>query len=449
MIANISTDILNQTELIQQIIDTQSITDSYQYFMDKLISAAKDKSVFLQGIYCYALASLLYKHSMYSDAMEYADKSLSYFIPLANNDKTAMNFLLWIILELGYINCANGNIVNAEAMLSEYEQYGNNDIPLFVHHYLLLKTRINQANGTFIDTDIDEILKYKKHAIVRRHFPEYNQILAYLLTAKSTQYAEKLLNVLKSFSDSVTSNTIKRLYWASVSEYYKQSGDESRFAEAFAEYEQQIIARKESYRQIKLDTITSKERVFHQNELKDKLKNKVDTLKKVSHTDSLTGLPNRYFFNEYGQEAFEQAIELKQSIGIILIDIDNFKHYNDTYGHLVGDQCLALVGKVMNTVFSEHFVARYGGDEFISIVKNSSVDSMMKLASKLKEQLKTHTFIKIDSTTAIDSITVSQGIVCITPDRQHHWPDLFHAADTALYTGKINGRNNITHLPLS
>ncbi len=449
MIANIPTDIFNQTDLIQQIIDSQSIADSYQYFMDKLISAAKDKSVFLQGIYCYALASLLYKHGMYSEALEYADKSLSYFIPLANNDTTAMNFLLWVILELGYINCANGNIVNAEAMLSEYEQYGNNDIPLFIHHYLLLKARINQANGTFTDIETDELLKYEKHVIIRRHFPEYNQILAYLLSAKSTQYAEKLLNTLKGFSESVPSNTIKRLYWASASEYYQQLGDEDHFEEAFTEYEQQITARKESYRQIKLDTITSKERVFHQNELKDKLKDKVDTLKRVSHTDSLTGLPNRYSFNEYGQAAFNQALEQKQSVGLILIDIDNFKHYNDTYGHFVGDQCLALVGQVMNTVFNEHFIARYGGDEFISIFKNCSVDDMMQLAAKLKEQLKAHTFIKIDDTTAIDSITVSQGIVCMTPNRQHHWPDLFHAADTALYTGKMNGRNNITYLPLS
>lgn len=449
MILNISTDIYNQTDLIQQIIDGQPAKDSHNYFLNKLIDSAASGDIFPQGIYCYALASLFYKYRMFDEALEYADKALVHFTQAAAKDPTVKNLFLWNILELGYINCARGNINNAKALINQYEEINSSDSPVLKHHFILLKIRVllcsDELRNDF--SDIFDVLELENYSIVRRHFIEYVSVFEYFLNTGMLSPAKQLIDLLSRFNSSNPSPVINRQYWTVVTEYYRQIGDKKNFEKAFIEFERYTIARKELFRQAKLETISNEETVFHQHELKDKLKNKVDRLKKVSQTDPLTGLPNRYLFNEYGQEAFNTALEKRQALGIILIDIDNFKHYNDTYGHLIGDQCLSLVGQVMRDVFNGFFISRYGGDEFIVIFIDNSAEEIIQHAKNFREQLKEHTFITTGGKPFAESITVSQGIICMIPEKYHFWSDFFHAADTALYTGKMNGRNGLVYLP--
>ncbi len=448
MKSDVLTGVREQTVLIQHILDNQSVKDCYNYFMNNLLNAAVENSSFQQGIYCYGLASLFYKLEMYSEALNYSRKARGYFLQHAKDDPFSMNFMLWEILELGYIYCCLGDYKNAKAMKDDYERLYQGDSPLLNHHYCLLKIRLLQLDDSLRHNfnEVFRLFELKDNVIISRHYMEYLQIFDYIITDGPASLTKQLLDHIRYFIEAGAPKRAVRKYWAAVTEYYKQLGDMRLFEEAFLMYEAATKSREDKYRRARLDTIHNEEQIFNQQDLLNQLENKVNSLKKVSQTDTLTGLANRYLLDEYGNEIFQKAQENKQDLGIIIIDIDHFKHYNDTYGHMVGDQCLTLVGQVMKEVFDRHFIARYGGDEFIAVFINHSADEVIECAEKLKQLLKERTFITVDGEPFAESITVSQGIVCRIPDTGHTWTDFLHSADNALYECKKTSRNSIKFL---
>ncbi len=448
MKSDVLTGVREQTVLIQHILDNQSVKDCYNYFMNNLLNAAVESSSFQQGVYCYGLASLFYKLEMYSEALDYSRKARGYFLQRANDDPFSMDFMLWEMLELGYIYCSLGDYQSAKAMKDDYESLQKGDSPLFYHHYCLLKARLSQLDDSLRHNfnEVFRLFELEDNVIISRHYIEYLQLFDYIITEGPDSLTKQLLDHVRYFIEAGAPKRAIRKYWAAVTEYYKHLGDMKQFEEAFLMYEEATKSREDKYRRARLDTIHNEEQIFNQQDLLNQLENKVNSLKKVSQTDPLTGLANRYLLDEYGNEIFQKAQESKQNLGIIIIDIDHFKHYNDTYGHMVGDQCLTLVGQVMKEVFAKHFIARCGGDEFIALFINQSADEVIKCAEELKQALKEKTFITVDGKPFAESITVSQGIVCQIPEISYTWTDFLHYADNALYTCKKTSRDSIKFL---
>ena len=161
-----------------------------------------------------------------------------------------------------------------------------------------------------------------------------------------------------------------------------------------------------------------------------------DTLQQQANTDSLTGLPNRNAMNRYLEEKFVEAKNNQSSFGIGIIDIDDFKNYNDQYGHQLGDQCLERVGKALLS-FSENpnlFCARFGGDEFVVGYFDLSDKEIQDLANQMQEKVSketAHINRKVKK-----SIHISQGIHNAIPDATTKLWDYLYIADEKLYMKK-------------
>ncbi|HEX8254409.1 MAG TPA: diguanylate cyclase [Thermoanaerobaculia bacterium] len=158
-------------------------------------------------------------------------------------------------------------------------------------------------------------------------------------------------------------------------------------------------------------------------------------LEELSLTDSLTNLRNRRAFDERLSEAFEHARRYERQLSLVVIDVDHFKHINDSYGHDTGDAVLQGVADLIATCTrATDFVARIGGEEFAVLLPETPLFEAMQFAEKIRARIATTQVADLD-------VTVSLGVANALHSRVTSTAVLFHAADQALYRAKANGRN--------
>lgn len=173
------------------------------------------------------------------------------------------------------------------------------------------------------------------------------------------------------------------------------------------------------------------------------LENRLETL---AIEDSLTGLANRRRFDERLAEEWARAYRDRSSLGLLMIDVDHFKSYNDEYGHPAGDACLRVVAKVLATEAhrSSDLAARYGGEEFAVLLPNTDVAGCARIGERLRQAIRdaglAHT-----SNASSGVVTVSVGGATCRPalERSAGTSSLVEAADRALYVAKQSGRDRL------
>ena len=160
-----------------------------------------------------------------------------------------------------------------------------------------------------------------------------------------------------------------------------------------------------------------------------------DVAENKALTDSLTGLYNR----EYGLNWLEQANKNNQHIGVLFIDLDNFKQFNDTYGHLVGDDVLINISRrLKNCVRPQDVVCRYAGDEFIILINDGSHKTVDEVANRIRSTLDTQMHIG-----DIDLLVTGSIGVAILGVHGTEVEEVLQHADTAMYVAKHIGRNQV------
>lgn len=169
-----------------------------------------------------------------------------------------------------------------------------------------------------------------------------------------------------------------------------------------------------------------------------------DKIQRQAVVDSLTGVANRRSFSEKILEEFNRSRRQKQPISILMCDIDNFKEFNDNYGHTAGDKCLALVAQTIEKSKQRpsDFLARYGGEEFIMILPETNLSGALKVASRVLEDVN---LLKITHKTSTPQkiITMSIGAATTFAETLGSHEELVRQADTALYLAKKNGKNRV------
>ncbi len=165
-------------------------------------------------------------------------------------------------------------------------------------------------------------------------------------------------------------------------------------------------------------------------------------LRKMSHIDALTGLYNRRHYDEALRIEWKRAGRNHHSIAIIMIDIDDFKLYNDRYGHQAGDDCLCEVAKQikMSITRETDVVTRYGGEEFVAILPNTDLQAALELARKTRNKIEELQLVHENARLG-GYVTISAGVASIIPEINHSADDLVKSADQALYQAKHSGRN--------
>jgi diguanylate cyclase (GGDEF)-like protein len=167
-----------------------------------------------------------------------------------------------------------------------------------------------------------------------------------------------------------------------------------------------------------------------------------EDLRKISITDPLTDLYNRRFFQDRINEEIERSRRHGLPVSLIMLDIDNFKHYNDTYGHLAGDEALRLIAAtIKNSVRNIDRVARYGGEEFAVILPMTEISAARDIAERIRSGVAGRYFPD-DALRAAVKLTASLGIASF-PQHADNLLDLVGSADKALYMAKVSGKNRV------
>jgi len=179
------------------------------------------------------------------------------------------------------------------------------------------------------------------------------------------------------------------------------------------------------------------------NQVKLEESNKL--LQKISTEDGLTLIPNRRFFDNFLHNEWKRATRNKYPISLVMIDIDFFKSYNDTYGHQLGDECLKKVAKAIKGALNRptDIVSRYGGEEFVVVLPDTEERGALKISEEIRNKIEMLE-IKHSGNKVSSYVTASLGVETMIPNEKlKDLKLLIERADKALYEAKNQGRNRI------
>lgn len=175
----------------------------------------------------------------------------------------------------------------------------------------------------------------------------------------------------------------------------------------------------------------------------DELSRANDDLEQLSRTDALTGLANRRSFAEGLERHWNMSVRLQRPIALLVIDVDRFKNYNDSFGHAAGDLCLQVVADVLASSArgATDVAARLGGEEFALILPETGEDTAALVAERIRTTVESFT---LEPTADLPHpVTVSVGVAAMNPAEGQQAGMLVDAADRALYRAKETGRNRV------
>ncbi|WP_024509759.1 GGDEF domain-containing protein [Bradyrhizobium sp. ARR65] len=172
------------------------------------------------------------------------------------------------------------------------------------------------------------------------------------------------------------------------------------------------------------------------------LQQSLEAIRAESLTDPLTGLGNRKYFDRMIETEVQNALANNQPLSLLMFDIDHFKSFNDSYGHLTGDQVLRLVGmSLKQTIKGQDITARYGGEEFAVVLPNTALRQALTVADHIRRAIMAKELKKKSTGEILGRVTISVGVSMLKPDDDTD--SLIERADACLYAAKRAGRNRV------
>lgn len=181
--------------------------------------------------------------------------------------------------------------------------------------------------------------------------------------------------------------------------------------------------------------------MLSKNEISN-LQHSLEAIRTESLTDPLTGLGNRKYFDRMIATAVQHALANNEPLSLLLFDIDHFKSFNDSYGHLTGDQVLRLVGmSLKQTIKGQDVTARYGGEEFAVLLPNTALRQALTVADHIRRAVMAKELKKKSTGEILGRVTISVGVSMLKPGDDTD--ALIERADACLYAAKRAGRNRV------
>ena len=274
-------------------------------------------------------------------------------------------------------------------------------------------------------------------------FDDYYDYCKILLCRDKSQEFWHIVNIMESMIKSLDFVNLQMKLVGLKIKYYRQYGQNAEYLQATGLY-YELSEHLEAEIRVMMKNVfnlrKSLEKVKRENEQMEE-ENKRLLIK--SETDPLTNVGNRFRLNDVSEEMFRQCLQNGISLTVEILDVDDFKGYNDTNGHQSGDECLVKVAQALNTMQKEHgaFVARYGGDEFILIYQGITREEAVSYAEELKQKVM-DLQIPFAKSPVADVVTITQGLCWDIPVSGNRMWDYLHSADNMLYRVKQKQRNN-------
>ncbi|MGJ5179682.1 diguanylate cyclase [Bradyrhizobium oligotrophicum] len=172
------------------------------------------------------------------------------------------------------------------------------------------------------------------------------------------------------------------------------------------------------------------------------LQHSLEVIRAESLTDPLTGLGNRKYFDRMIETTVRTGLTTGQPLSLLMFDIDHFKSFNDSYGHLTGDQVLRLVGMTLkHAIKGQDIAARYGGEEFAVVLPNTSLRQALTVADQIRRAVTAKELKKKSTGEILGRVTISVGVSMLRAGDDTD--ALIERADGCLYAAKRNGRNKV------
>lgn len=204
------------------------------------------------------------------------------------------------------------------------------------------------------------------------------------------------------------------------------------------------LSRQKEDLELLVDTVAS-----HGDQINDQMHQHLNSIELLARADSLTGLWNRRSLDETLEKEWQRCQRNRTQLALLVIDIDHFKNFNDSFGHQAGDECLIKVARVLSSMArrATDMVARFGGEEFVVLLPDCDLIEAAAIADEARERVSRLAMDNPGTTTG--HITLSIGAAACRPDQGGSTEALFESADTALYQAKHAGRDRVCTAPLS
>lgn len=272
-------------------------------------------------------------------------------------------------------------------------------------------------------------------------FSDYADMADILLKIGKIEESRKLLASLEEVCKINYSAKRQEELCCHYIDFYKNTKDKEKQDYWYAKYYE---ARKDENKELIDNIVTAIDNRWKlelEKDINEQLSENNSELVKESEFDELTKINNRYGLKKNFDKIYQKAINHNYAICVAIFDIDYFKKYNDTYGHIKGDECLKKVASILfDTAGNDYEVARYGGDEFVIIGLNKTYEQIDNFLSRLLNNIREEN-IMFDAHPTNNKVTISLGAVNYKASKNCSLIDYIHSADGMLYKVKEKGKN--------
>lgn len=419
--------------------DMMDDTNALDYFLKGVDLSHKTKNLFRESLFLNNIGDLFMQSKRYEEARPFIERAMnrwekhkgtksknSYIIMLLNMTKIHIN--------RGEYEKARENIDTASELMDETMW----SYPLLLSEEMELALALKDYEKMRHFGDLI-IKKIKSVHAQLTNIPIAEDCAEMAIAAGNKELANSFMNYLYKHDQQAECSNHSKVF-ASLLLQYSLNFKEEKFLEyAYRHYAQVDYRLHEISKANKVMAFNNKIHLHEVIRKQEKMAAANKELQTLSTLDELTQLPNRRAFNKEFQTEFKNCIKNHKQVALIYFDIDYFKEYNDTYGHLDGDKVLKSVSHVLKCE-QDMYVARVGGDEFLGLISGFPSSEVENCIIRCKERLRELHIAHVASAVS-PFVTFTCGYVNLIPFESTTKAELIRKADSALYKAKLSGRD--------
>ena len=414
-------------------------------YLDGIECAKRNNSYDLLVLFYNNIGSKFQEVGEHKEALQYLYKAKKYMNKSKGEKKGPSYVDLVVCLNLGISYMYFNEYEKAEKALEAAQkiiQENNDGNYQFTLSCLFAKLYWKTERKELTYPYLDELIAV---ALERKYLVDYTQDMAELIELLDDMKDYKRLELLiDSYEEYAKKQNVIHLYMNAVEyklSYYEMIGNTEKYQEYAILYTKLSIEQKK--KQLGEQALSMKLKIdLKETEIEQKnAQKREERLKRRSELDALTGLGNRYSLERYSGQLMRKALKEQIKIGIGIMDIDCFKEYNDTYGHMAGDKCLAKVASILEEkTEGRGRCFRYGGDEFVILIGAITEQELIQIADEIRCELGKKK-LEHRKSTVKDVVTMSQGYACMKLEKVLQLSEILEYADAALYRVKEDGKD--------